>query len=38
MMRNHARAEIQVERMMRRLERIEKIYDKKYAKNKGRKN
>lgn len=31
MMRNHARAEIQVERMTRRLKQTEKIYDKKYA-------
>lgn len=38
MMRNHARAEIEVERMIRRVEQIEKMYDKKYAKKKGSKN
>lgn len=37
-MRNHARAEIEVERMMRRLKQAEKMYDKEYAKTKGRKN
>lgn len=36
MMRNHARAEIQVDRMIRRLKQTEKIYDKKYAQKKGR--
>lgn len=38
MMRNHARADIQVERMIRRLKLIENTYDKKYSKKKGRKN
>lgn len=37
-MRDHAREEVEVERMIRRLEQIEKVYDKKYAKKKGRKN
>lgn len=38
MMRNYARENIQVERMIRRVELIEKTYDKKYSKKKRRKN